>query len=68
MKKKILIVDLSIRDFGYIYKKNFSVIFLWEVKDELIYSEIEAIVVTGSFKTDSTFLKKFKKLKIISIF
>ena len=68
MKIKILITDKLIERFGSIYKKNFNVNYLWKIKDQYKYSEYEALIVTGGFKTSRSFLEQFRKLKIISVF
>ena len=67
MKKKILIADILIERYYKIYKKNFDVDFLYKLK-KINYTSYEALVVTGGFKASSSFLKKFKNLKIISVF
>ena len=68
MKKKILIVDKLIQPFEEIYKQKFNVNYLWQIKNQNRLQEYEIIIVTGGFKTNKTFLKKFKNLKIISVF
>ena len=68
MKKKILITDKLIYDFKHIYSKKFNVDYLPEVKDKIEFSKYEAIVVTGGFNSSANFLKKFKNLKIVSVF
>ena len=68
MRLNILITDILIKDFVSIYKKNFNVECLWQLKNKIEFSKYEAIVVTGGFKTDKKFLKKFKNLKIVSVF
>ena len=68
MRLNILITDILIKDFVTIYKKNFNVECLWQLKNKIEFSKYEAIVVTGGFKTDKKFLKKFKNLKIVSVF
>ena len=67
MKKKILIADILVERYYKIYKKNFDVDFLYKLK-KIDYTSYEALVVTGGFKASSSFLKKFKNLKIISVF
>ncbi len=68
MKYNILITDILIKDFVYIYKKDFSVDCLWKLKSKIDFNKYQGIVVTGGFKTDKKFLKKFKNLKIVSVF
>ena len=68
MKLNILITDILIKDFIPVYKKNFSVDCLWQLKSKIDFSKYQGIVVTGAFKTDKKFLKKFKNLKIVSVF
>ena len=68
MKKKILIVDKLIQPFEEVYKQKFNVNYLWQIKNQNTLQEYEIIIVTGGFKTNKTFLKKFKNLKIISVF
>ena len=68
MKKKILIVDKLIEPFEKVYKQKFKVDYLWKIKDQDTLPEYEAIVVTGGFNTNKDFLKKFKHLKIVSVF
>ena len=68
MKYNILITDILIKDFVYVYKKDFSVDCLWKLENKIDFSKYQGIVVTGGFKTDKKFLKKFKNLKIVSVF
>ena len=68
MKYNILITDILIKDFAYVYKKDFSVDCLWKLENKIDFSKYQGIVVTGGFKTDKKFLKKFKNLKIVSVF
>ena len=68
MKLNILITDILIKDFVPVYKKDFNVDCLWQLRNKIEFSKYEAIVVTGGFKTDKKFLKKFKNLKIVSVF
>ena len=68
MKLNILITDIPIKDFVHIYKKDFNVDCLWQLKSKIDFSKYQGIVVTGGFKTDKKFLKKFKNLKIVSVF
>jgi lactate dehydrogenase-like 2-hydroxyacid dehydrogenase len=68
MKKKILIADKLIQPFEKIYKLKFNVDCLWKIKNQSKLLEYEAVIVTGGFKTNKYFLKKFKNLKIISVF
>ena len=68
MKYNILITDVLIKQFLYIYKKDFSVDCLWKLDNKIEFSKYQGIVVTGGFKTDKKFLKKFKNLKIVSVF
>ncbi len=68
MKLNILITDILIKDFIPVYKKNFIVDCLWQLKSKIDFSKYQGIVVTGGFKTDNKFLKKFKNLKIVSVF
>ena len=68
MKYNILITDILIKDFVHVYKKDFSVDCLWKLESKIDFSKYQGIVVTGGFKTDKRFLKKFKNLKIVSVF
>ncbi len=68
MKYNILITDILIKDFVHVYKKNFSVDCLWKLEGKIDFNKYQGIVVTGGFKTDKKFLKKFKNLKIVSVF
>ena len=68
MKYNILITDILIKDFVHVYKKDFSVDCLWKLESKIDFSKYKGIVVTGGFKTDKKFLKKFKNLKIVSVF
>jgi lactate dehydrogenase-like 2-hydroxyacid dehydrogenase len=68
MKKKILIADKLIQPFEKIYKLKFNVDCLWKIKNQSNLLEHEAVIVTGGFKTNKYFLKKFKNLKIVSVF
>ena len=68
MKYNILITDILIKDFVHVYKKDFSVDCLWKLGSKINFNKYEGIVVTGGFKTDKKFLKKFKNLKIVSVF
>ena len=63
MKKKILIADKLIQPFEKVYKHKFKVDCLWKIKTKSNSLEYEAVIVTGGFKTNKHFLKKFKKLK-----
>ena len=68
MKYNILITDILMKDFVHVYKKNFSVDCLWKLESKIDFNKYQGIVVTGGFKTDKKFLKKFKNLKIVSVF
>ena len=68
MKYNILITDILIRHFVHVYKKDFNVDCLWKLENKIDFSKYQGIVVTGGFKTDKRFLKKFKNLKIVSVF
>ena len=68
MKYNILITDVLIKQFLHVYKKDFSVDCLWKLDKKIEFSKYQGIVVTGGFKTDKKFLKKFKNLKIVSVF
>ncbi len=68
MKYNILITDILIKNFVHVYKKNFSVDCLWKLESKIDFNKYQGIVVTGGFKTDKKFLKKFKNLKIVSVF
>ena len=68
MKYNILITDILIKDYVHVYKKDFSVDCLWKLESKIDFSKYQGIVVTGGFKTDKKFLKKFKNLKIVSVF
>ena len=68
MKYNILITDILIKDFVHVYKKDFSVDCLWKLESKIDFNKYQGIVVTGGFKTDKKFLKKFKNLKIVSVF
>ena len=63
MKKKILIADKLIQPFEKIYKLKFNVDCLQKIKNRSNLLGYEAIIVTGEFKINKYFLKKFKKLK-----
>ena len=65
MKYNILITDILIKDFVHLYKNNFNVDCLWKLEGKIDFSKYQGIVVTGGFKTDKKFLKKFKNLKIV---
>ena len=68
MKYNILITDILIKDFVYVFKNNFKVDCLWTLKKNVDFDKYEAIVVTGGFDTNKKFLKKFNQLKIVSVF
>ena len=68
MKFNILITDILINDFVYIFKKDFNVDCLWQLKKNINFHKYQAIVVTGGFNTNKQFLKNFKNLKIVSVF
>ena len=68
MKYNILITDILIKNFVHVYKKDFSVDCLWKLESKIDFNKYQGIVVTGGFKTDKKFLKKFKNLKIVSVF
>ena len=68
MKYNILITDILVKDFVYVFKNNFNVDCLWTLKKKFNFDKYEAIVVTGGFNTNKNFLKKFKQLKIVSVF
>ncbi len=68
MKYKILITDVLIKQFLHVYKKDFSVDCLWKLDNKIEFSKYQGVVVTGGFKTDKKFLKKFRNLKIVSVF
>ena len=68
MKYNILITDVLIKQFLHVYKKDFSVDCLWKLESKIDFNKYQGIVVTGGFKTDKKFLKKFKNLKIVSVF
>ncbi len=68
MKYNILITDTLIKEFVHVYKKDFNVDCLWKLESRIDYSKYQGIVVTGGFKADKKFLKKFKNLKIVSVF
>ena len=68
MKYNILITDILIKDFVHVYKKDFSVDCLWKFESKIDFNKYQGIVVTGGFKTSKKFLKKFKNLKIVSVF
>ena len=68
MKYNILITDVLIKQFLHVYKKDFSVDCLWKLDNKIEFSKYQGVVVTGGFKTDKKFLKKFKNLKIVSVF
>ena len=67
MKYSILITDLILNDYINLFKKNFIVDCLWQ-KKIIDYNKYEALIATGGFNSDKKFLKKFKNLKIISVF
>ena len=68
MKLNILITDILIKDFVFIYKKDFNVDCLWKLKNKIHFDKYNAIVVTGGYNTNKAFLEKFKNLKIVSVF
>ena len=68
MKLNILITDILIKDFVFIYKKDFNVDCLWKLKNKINFDKYNAIVVTGGYNTNKAFLEKFKNLKIVSVF
>ena len=68
MKYNILVTDILIKDFVYIFKKDFNVDCLWQLKKNINFNKYQAIVVTGGFSTNKQFLKNFKNLKIVSVF
>lgn len=68
MKFNILVTDILIKDFVYIFKKDFNVDCLWQLKKNINFNKYQAIVVTGGFNTNKQFLKNFKNLKIVSVF
>ena len=68
MKYNILVTDILIKDFVYIFKKDFNVDCLWLLKKNINFNKYQSIVVTGGFKTNKEFLKNFKNLKIVSVF
>ena len=68
MKLNILITDILINDFVYIFKKDFNVDCLWQLKKNISFNKYQAIVVTGGFNTNKQFLNNFKNLKIVSVF
>ena len=68
MKYNILITDILIKDFVYIFEKDFEVDCLWLLNKNINFNKYQAIVVTGGFNTDSNFLKKINNLRIVSVF
>ena len=68
MKFNILVTDILIKDFVYIFKKDFNVDCLWVLKKNINFNKYHGIVVTGGFNTNKQFLKNFKNLKIVSVF
>ena len=68
MKLNILITDILINDFVYIFKRDFNVDCLWQLKKNINFNKYQAIVVTGGFNTNKQFLNNFKNLKIVSVF
>jgi len=68
MKINILITDIIIKEFTNEFKKKFNVDCLWIKKNKINFDKYEAIVVTGGYRTNKQFLKKFKNLKIVSVF
>lgn len=68
MKYNILITDILIKDFAHVYKKDFNVDCLWQLKKNINFNKYQGIVVTGGFNTNKQFLKNLKKLKIVSVF
>ena len=64
MKLNILITDILIKDFIPVYKKDFDVDCLWQLRNKIEFSKYEAIVVTGGFKTDRKFLKNFNPKRV----
>ena len=67
MKKKILLSDTILERFVSIYRKDFSVDTLWDLK-KIKFSEYEGLVVSGLFQIPPLFYKKLLNLKIISTF
>ena len=68
MKYNILVTDILIKDFVYIFKKDFNVDCLWQLNKNINFNKYQAIVVTGGFNTDKNFLKQINNLKIVSVF
>ena len=68
MKYNILITDILIKDFVYIFEKDFEVDCLWLLNKNINFNKYQAIVVTGGYNTDSNFLKKINNLRIVSVF
>lgn len=67
MRKKILLTDIILKSYIPIFKIFFSVDTLWN-KKKIIYSDYEALVVSGVFKIPQQFYEKLSNLKIISVF
>lgn len=68
MKYNILITDILIKDFVYVFEKDFEVDCLWLLNKNINFNKYQAIVVTGGYNTDSNFLKKINNLRIVSVF
>ena len=68
MKFNIFIPDIILKDFAYVFKKNFNVDCIWVKNKKFEYKKYNAIVVNGGFDCNKIFLKKFPNLKIISVF
>lgn len=68
MKFNIFIPDIILKDFAYVFKKNFNVDCIWIKNKKYDYKKYNAIVVNGGFDCNKIFLKKFPNLKIISVF
>ena len=68
-KKRILLTDTLIKDFVYIYQKDYIVDKLWEKnKNKINFKEYEGMVASGVYSITDSLMEKLTNLKIISLF
>ena len=68
-KKRILLTDTLIKDFVYIYQKDYIVDKLWEKnKNKINFKECEGMVASGVYSITDSLMEKLTNLKIISLF
>ena len=68
-KRRILLTDTLIKDFVYIYQKDYIVDKLWEKNTNKInFKEYEGIVASGPYGITDSLMEKLTNLKIISLF